>query len=149
MANDVSFKIEGLDALIKRLGKLPIEIEKEVAEEVNASALAIQSKAKKSVAANSTDNGTLLGSIQLVSVLKDKRILYTVGSRLKYAPYVEFGTGGTVNVPAGYEDFAIQFKGKGIRKINLRPRPYLIPAFESEMPILRKNIQNVIKNVKS
>ena len=149
MANDVSFKIEGLDALIKRLGKLPIEIEKEVAEEVNASALAIQSKAKKSVAANSTDNGTLLGSIQLVSVLKDKRILYTVGSRLKYAPYVEFGTGGTVNVPAGYEDFAIQFKGKGIRKINLRPRPYLIPAFENEMPILRKNIQNVIKNVKS
>ena len=149
MANDVSFKIEGLDALIKRLGKLPIEIEKEVAEEVNASALAIQSKAKKSVAANSTDNGTLLGSIQLVSVLKDKRILYTVGSRLKYAPYVEFGTGGTVNVPAGYEDFAMQFKGKGIRKINLRPRPYLIPAFESEIPILRKNIQNVIKNVKS
>ena len=149
MANDVSFKIEGLDALIKKLGKLPIEIEKEVAEEVNASALAIQSKAKKSVAANSTDNGTLLGSIQLVSVLKDKRILYTVGSRLKYAPYVEFGTGGTVNVPAGYEDFAIQFKGKGIRKVNLRPRPYLIPAFESEMPILRKNIQNVIKNVKS
>ena len=149
MANDVSFKIEGLDALIKRLGKLPIEIEKEVAEEVNASALSIQSKAKKSVAANSTDNGTLLGSIQLVSVLKDKRILYTVGSRLKYAPYVEFGTGGTVNVPAGYEDFAIQFKGKGIRKVNLRPRPYLIPAFESEMPILRKNIQNVIKNVKS
>ena len=149
MANDVSFKIEGLDALIKRLGKLPIEIEKEVAEEVNASALSIQNKAKKSVAANSTDNGTLLGSIQLVSVLKDKRILYTVGSRLKYAPYVEFGTGGTVNVPAGYEDFAIQFKGKGIRKINLRPRPYLIPAFESEIPILRKNIQNVIKNVKS
>jgi hypothetical protein len=149
MANDVSFKIEGLDALIKRLGKLPIEIEKEVAEEVNASALSIQNKAKKSVAANSTDNGTLLGSIQLVSVLKDKRILYTVGSRLKYAPYVEFGTGGTVNVPAGYEDFAIQFKGKGIRKVNLRPRPYLIPAFESEMPILRKNIKNVIKNVKS
>ena len=149
MANDVSFKIEGLDALIKRLGKLPIEIEKEVAEEVNASALSIQNKAKKSVAANSTDNGTLLGSIQLVSVLKDKRILYTVGSRLKYAPYVEFGTGGTVNVPAGYEDFAIQFKGKGIRKINLRPRPYLIPAFESEIPILRKNIQHVIKNVKS
>tara|TARA_R110000822_G_scaffold12436_1_gene45078 strand:+ start:214 stop:663 length:450 start_codon:yes stop_codon:yes gene_type:complete len=149
MANDVSFKIKGLDALIKRLGKLPIQIEKEVANEVNASALNIQSKAKKSVAANSTDKGRLLGSIQLVSVFKDKKLVYTVGSALKYAPYVEFGTGGTVNVPAGYEDFAYQFKGKGIRKINLRPRPYLIPAFESEIPILRKNIQNVIKNVKS
>jgi HK97 gp10 family phage protein len=149
MANDVSFKIEGLDALIKRLGKLPIEIEKEVANEVNASALAIQSKAKRAVAANSTDKGRLLGSIQLKEVNKGSKVIYTVGSALKYAPYVEFGTGGTVNVPAGYEDFAIQFKGKGIRKINLRARPYLIPAFESEIPILRKNIQNVIKNAKS
>lgn len=146
MANDISFKIEGLDALIKKLGKLPIEVEKEVANEVNASALNIQSKARR---ASPVDNGILRNSIQLESILKDKRIIYTVGSRLKYAPYVEFGTGGEVNVPAGYEDFAIQFKGKGIRKINLRPRPYLIPAFENEIPILRKNIQNVIKNVKS
>ena len=149
MADKISFRIEGLDDLIKRMGKLAPKIAKEVAMEVNASALAIQTKARKSVAANSTDKGRLLGSIQLVSVLKDKKIVYTVGSALKYAPYVEFGTGGTVNVPAGYEDFAYQFKGKGIRKINLRPRPFLIPAFESEMPILRKNIKNVIKNVKS
>jgi HK97 gp10 family phage protein len=149
MADNISFKIEGLDALIKRIGKLAPEIAKEVAMEVNASALAIQSKARKSVASNSTDKGRLVGSIQLKEINKGDKVVYTVGSRLKYAPYVEFGTGGTVNVPAGYEDFAIQFKGKGIRKINLRPRPYLIPAFESEIPILRKNIQNVIKNVKS
>jgi HK97 gp10 family phage protein len=149
MADNISFKIEGLDALITRLGKLSPEIAKEVAMEVNASALAIQSKARKSVASNSTDKGRLVGSIQLKEVNTGDKIVYTVGSRLKYAPYVEFGTGGTVNVPAGYEDFAIQFKGKGIRKINLRPRPYLIPAFESEIPVLRKNIQNVIKNVKS
>ena len=146
MADQISFKIEGLDALIKKLGKLPIKVEKEVANEVNASALNIQSKAKRDV---KVDNSTLRSSIQLKSILKDKRIIYTVGSNLKYAPYVEFGTGGEVYVPAGYEDFAIQFKGKGIRKINLRPRPYLIPAFESEIPILRKNIQKVIANVKS
>jgi HK97 gp10 family phage protein len=149
MADQISFRIEGLDALIKRIGKLAPEIAKEVAMEVNASALAIQSKARRSVASNSTDKGRLVGSIQLKEVNTGDKVIYTVGSRLKYAPYVEFGTGGTVNVPAGYEDFAIQFKGKGIRKVNLRPRPYLIPAFESEIPILRKNIQNVIKNVKS
>jgi HK97 gp10 family phage protein len=149
MADQILFRIEGLDALITRIGKLAPEIAKEVAMEVNASALAIQSKARRSVASNSTDKGRLVGSIQLKEINKGDKVVYTVGSRLKYAPYVEFGTGGTVNVPAGYEDFAIQFKGKGIRKINLRPRPYLIPAFESEIPILRKNIQNVIKNVKS
>jgi HK97 gp10 family phage protein len=146
MADQILFRIEGLDALITRLGKLAPEIAKEVAMEVNASALAIQSKARRDVV---VDNSTLRSSIQLKEVNTGDKIMYTVGSRLKYAPYVEFGTGGTVNVPAGYEDFAIQFKGKGIRKINLRPRPYLIPAFESEIPVLRKNIQNVIKNVKS
>jgi HK97 gp10 family phage protein len=146
MASEISFKIEGLDALIKKLGKLPIQVEKEVANEVNASALNIQSKARRAVV---VDNGTLRNSIQLESIFKDKRIVYTVGSRLKYAPYVEFGTGGEVSVPAGYEDFAMQFKGTKGYKINLRPRPYLIPAFENEIPILRKNIQNVIKNVKS
>lgn len=146
MANQIAFKIEGLDALIKRLGKLSPEIAKEVALEVNASALAIQSKAKRDV---QVDNSTLRSSIQLKEVNLGTKIVYTVGSALKYAPYVEFGTGGEVNVPAGYESFAIQFKGKGIRKINLRARPYLIPAFESQIPILRKNIKNVIANVKS
>jgi HK97 gp10 family phage protein len=146
MADQISFRIEGLEALIKRIGKLAPEIAKEVAMEVNASALAIQSKARRDVV---VDNGILRNSIQLKEINTGDKIMYTVGSRLRYAPYVEFGTGGTVSVPAGYEDFAIQFKGKGIRKINLRPRPYLIPAFESEIPILRKNIQNVIKNVKS
>ena len=146
MADQILFRIEGLDALIKRIGKLAPEIAKEVAMEVNASALAIQSKARRDVV---VDNSTLRSSIQLKEINRGDKIMYTVGSRLKYAPYVEFGTGGTVNVPAGYEDFAMQFKGKGIRKINLRPRPYLIPAFESEIPVLRKNIQNVIKNVKS
>jgi HK97 gp10 family phage protein len=149
MADNISFRIEGLDALIKRIGKLAPEIAKEVAMEVNASALAIQSKARKSVAANSTDKGRLVGSIQLKEINSGDKITYTVGSRLKYAPYVEFGTGGEVSVPEGYKDFAYQFIGKNIKKINLRPRPYLIPAFESEIPILRKNIKNVIKNVKS
>ena len=145
MADNISFKIEGLDDLIKRMGKLAPKIAKEVALEVNASALAIQSKARRDVV---VDNSTLRSSIQLKEINRGDKIMYTVGSRLRYAPYVEFGTGGTVSVPAGYEDFAMQFKGKGLRKINLRPRPYLIPAFESEIPVLRKNIQNVIKNVK-
>ena len=146
MADQISFKIEGLDALIKRLGKLSPKIAKEVAMEVNASALAIQSKAKRDVV---VDNGILRNSIQLKEVNIGSKIVYTVGSALKYAPYVEFGTGGLVNVPAGFESFAMQFKGRKGYKVNLRARPYLIPAFESQIPILRKNIKKVIANVKS
>lgn len=146
MADQILFKIEGLDALIKRLGGLAPQLSKEVALEVNAAALAIQSKARRDVP---VDNGILRNSIQLKEISTKDKVIYTVGSALRYAPYVEFGTGGLVSVPAGYEDFAIQFKGKKGFKINLRPRPYLIPAFESQIPILRKNIQNVIKNAKS
>jgi HK97 gp10 family phage protein len=149
MADQILFRIEGLDALITRIGKLGPQMAKDVANEVNASALAIQSKARRSVATYSIDKGRLVGSIQLKEINKGNKVIYTVGSALKYAPYVEFGTGGKVSIPDGYKDFAYQFIGKGIKEVNLKPRPYLIPAFESEIPILRKNIQNVIKNVKS
>lgn len=142
----MSYKIEGLDDLINRLGKLEPTLAKEVAYEVNASALKIQSSAKRAVV---VDNGMLRNSIQLKEINTGKKVVYTVGSYLRYAPYVEFGTGGKVSVPAGYEEFAIQFKGKGIREVNLRPRPYLIPAFENEIPVLRKNIKKVISNAKS
>lgn len=46
-----------------------------------------------------------------------------------YAAYVEFGTGGKVSIPKGFEQLAAQFRGKGIRQVNLRPQPYLIPSY--------------------
>jgi hypothetical protein len=45
-----------------------------------------------------------------------------------YAPYVEFGTGTGVVAPADVADYAITFKGKGVRKVNTRAQPYLFPA---------------------
>ena len=53
-----------------------------------------------------------------------------IGTPVKYAPYMEFGTGGLVDVPAGLEDYAMKFKGAGIKQVNLFPRPFLIPAFK-------------------
>jgi len=52
-----------------------------------------------------------------------------VGTRVQYAPYVEFGTGFLVNVPSELKDYAMQFKGKGLRQVNTGSRPYLYPAF--------------------
>ena len=50
------------------------------------------------------------------------------GVNVKYAPYVEFGTGDKVYVPKELTDYAIQFKGRGIRKGNNRHQPYFFPA---------------------
>lgn len=54
----------------------------------------------------------------------------TVRTNVKYAPYIEFGTGGLVDVPEGLEDYAMKFKGEGIKQVNMRPQPFLYPAFK-------------------
>ena len=46
-----------------------------------------------------------------------------------YGPYQEYGTGTKVHVPSELSDYAMQFKGAGIRQVNLRPQPFLYPAF--------------------
>jgi hypothetical protein len=51
-----------------------------------------------------------------------------IGVNVHYAPYVEFGTGKGVSVPNELAEYAIQFKGKGIRKVNNRAQPYFFPA---------------------
>ena len=58
---------------------------------------------------------------------KDKTSI--VGTDVQYAPYVEFGTGNKVNVPSELSEYAMQFKGAGIRDVNTRSQPYLFPAF--------------------
>lgn len=50
------------------------------------------------------------------------------GVNVRYAPYVEFGTGTLVRVASDLSEYASQFRGKGIRKVNLRARPYFFPA---------------------
>lgn len=66
-----------------------------------------------------------------------------VGTPVKYAPYMEFGTGGLVDVPAGLEDYAIRFKGAGIKQVNLMPRPFLIPAFKKHTAIMLRELEKL------
>jgi hypothetical protein len=58
-----------------------------------------------------------------------------------YAPYLEFGTGGGVDVPRGFETMAKQLKGRGIRQVNLPARPHIIPAAYSALDFLTRNIE--------
>lgn len=66
-----------------------------------------------------------------------------VGSTVRYSPYIEFGTGGLVDVPAGLEDYAIKFKGAGIKQVNLFPRPFLIPAFKKHTAIMLAELEKL------
>jgi hypothetical protein len=66
-----------------------------------------------------------------------------------YAPFLEFGTGGSVSVPNGWQDIAIKFKGKGKKKINLPARPHLIPAFYKAKEFLKKKIIEDVKQTQN
>ncbi|AGO48329.1 tail completion or Neck1 protein [Cellulophaga phage phi17:1] len=89
------------------------------------------------------DFGFLRGSI--IGLSKDLEGKVSTG--VNYAPYVEFGTGGDVDVPAGFESYAMQFKGKGLRQINMPARPFLIPAFKNQTELMRFRLTNSLKKL--
>ena len=73
-----------------------------------------------------------LGQLRLSIGHTTARVGYNksfIFSNAPYSPYVEFGTGGEVSIPAGFEELAAKFKGKGIKKIDIKPQPFLIPAY--------------------
>jgi HK97 gp10 family phage protein len=58
-----------------------------------------------------------------------------------YSPYLEFGTGTSVDIPEGFEGLASKFKGKGIRQVNIQARPHIIPACKKAFQKLVSNLE--------
>lgn len=133
-----AFEVEGLDEVLKGLDQLEKNVIEEVDGELEASAAKISRDAKSAVP---KDTGLLSNAI---SYTKVGDYDFEVVAQKEYAPYVEFGTGGMVDVPSGLEDYAIQFKGQGIRQVNLPARPYLFPAYVSEVKLLLERLKIII-----
>lgn len=85
--------------------------------------------------------GRLRGAIHIVP--SRDRMGAMVFASVNYAPYMEFGTGKHVRVPAGYEAFAWQFKGRGIREVNLKPRPYFISNYEKAQKRMIRELNKI------
>jgi HK97 gp10 family phage protein len=135
-------RLDGLKDIQDALKNIDGKLRQNVGDEINASALNIQSSAKRLAP---VDLGFLRNQIALVPI---GDLTIAVEARAKYSPYIEFGTGGQVKVPAGYEDLAIMFKGRGLRTINIRPQPFLIPSYETEKPKLIQRLKKLL-NAKS
>lgn len=80
------------------------------------------------------------------SIFNKVKLFAKSGTSKEYGPYVEFGTGTMVDVPAGLESYAMQFKGKGVKKVNLPARPYLFPAFFKNKERLLRNITRIFNS---
>jgi hypothetical protein len=91
------------------------------------------------------DTGRLINSVQIEPHGLSETKHIGVEASVHYAPYIEFGTGDLVKIPAGLEEYAAQFKGRGIRKVNLPARPAVFPSFEEEKPKLLEAIAKEMK----
>ena len=114
--------IKNMNSVISELRKYGKEAEQLIEGITEQSARKIEKDAKQYAPANFGKLG------QSINAFKESSSNWVIVAGAPYAAYVEFGTGGLVNVPTELKDIAITWKGKGIRKINLRPRPYMYPA---------------------
>ena len=134
----ISINVTGLEGVKKMLEKADKVLNTELSNELASCANSIRNTA---IRLAPVKFGVLRGSIVAEKITE---LSYIVEARAKYAPYVEFGTGGLVTIPNGLADYAIIFKGKGLRKVNMRAQPFFIPAVEIEKPKLIQRLKALI-----
>lgn len=129
----LGFDIRGIEGVQKALDRKIDAVTKGIDREMNASVLTIN---EKQVSATPIDTGRLSrGNMFDIS----KPLNKTIFNRIEYAPYIEFGTGGLVSIPNGLEDIALQFKGAGIRHVNMRAQPFFFwPYFQERVKLVER-----------
>ncbi len=146
---NVNIKIDqsDLSKLKRKLDNLRTFESKKLSNELGRTGFDIVKLAKRSAP---VDKGSLKQSIGLQKSGKS----ITVFANAHYAPYVEFGTGGMVDlndmtklgIP---ESYAQQFKGKGLRDVNLPARPFFFSSarvgFKNLLNRLNGEIKKAIK----
>lgn len=88
----------------------------------------------------------LTGKLRNSGIVENGEQVSKITFNADYAPFLEFGTGGNVDIPAGFEELAIQFKGAGKRQINIKAQPYLIPAFLKGSIEFKNECEQILKN---
>ena len=106
--NLIKVNVIGLDDLKARINTASKDIQAEVDAELEAAAMNFVELAKKDLAAQGGDRGTLLRSI---SYTKSAPSVFTVSANTFYAPFIEFGTKTKFNPYPGTEEFAAQYRG--------------------------------------
>ena len=113
---------------------------------VNKSALSIEKQAKS----NLTANGSVkTGHLRRHTVAQIGRLEATIHtSNIKYAPWVEKGTGAHTIRPKRKK--ALYWQGashpvKSVRHPGSAAKPFLIPAFKQEKPKFIQNLKEAIQ----
>ena len=132
--------LKGLAKTLKALEKYGEKVNKQVDAITQANAREIEVKAKQRAP---VDLGKLRQSIGTV---KRAEKSYSVVANAPYAAYQEFGTGNLVSVPPELADIAIQFRGRGVKQVNIPPQPFLFPSFVSQRPQYLKDLDLLLES---
>jgi HK97 gp10 family phage protein len=140
-------KIYGADAIIKRLEASPQKMMEESKLIIDAAVMEIAAKAKQQVAVKT---GALRASIRHAKYQPGKGASVSAGNtNVRYAPYVEFGTGTRFQIPvypnvnmADLEAYALTFK-KSKKVIGVPYRPYMFSAYSEVFTSMIKKLKSV------
>lgn len=148
---DLKINTAELKDLQRKFRQLEKYSKKEAIKEVYTAMSEAQATAVQEAPVAESYGGTLKGSIQL-KVYNDGAEMYSTAN---YAPYVEFGTGKRyvspndatkLGIPSSY---IAQFKGKGIKEVNLEPQPFFYgsaaKAYKKMLNRLTKRLKRIVK----
>lgn len=140
MARGLSIQVTGLKELRAKFGSLPKNLTNEVDAEMHASADDFVARAVQSAPVDTS----LLR--QGISQKRLGTMHYEVVSAAPYSAYVEFGTITKVQVPTDLVEFALLFKGRGIKKNGgLIARPFFFKQREPVYQALQQRLQPAIE----
>ena len=140
-------KIYGVDAIIKRFDAAPQKMMEESKLIIDAAVIEIAAKAKQQVAVKT---GALKASIRHAKYQPGKGASVSAGNtNVRYAPYVEFGTGTRFQIPvyqnvnmADLEAYALTFK-KSKKVIGVPYRPYMFSSYSEVFTSMIKKLKSV------
>jgi HK97 gp10 family phage protein len=145
---ELEYKVEGLESLLRKLNTLGTDVDEIVDNALYQGAQKIQGDAKRLIKAKDAfDTGRLHGSIKVDRVPNG----YSIGTSLKYAHYIEYGTGplGDPTVPHTTRKYW-RYKdenGNWHTSHGMKARPYLRPALNINKKYVAKLVRSRLLNV--
>ena len=145
----IKLKVSGVNILLNDLDKYSNDIQKKVGDEIQQWGKNTVEAAKRDVP---VDTGALKSSIRDVIGSDRKSVVVKAGgiNNVDYAPYIEWGTGAFVDQnflqEFGLVQYASQFKGAGVKQVNLPARTFLYRNARTELEKTFAEIKKIIES---
>lgn len=132
-------KVSGLDKTLRKLAKFGEEADRKV---IAVTMITAQEIATDAAQRAPVDMGKLR---QSVNASQETPYRWWVSVNVKYAPYIEFGTGTNVEVPQEWKELAWSYyvNGKGF----MHPKPFLYPAYRKGIKQYERDLKDLLESL--